>query len=372
MAVPQIRDLDPTSADVLLEIRQVLADVHALLRQNDAAREQLSAVLQDLPADDVIRRARMHRKIAALGRYDPPHGLLDMQAALGVLGRATGSRPDAWRQEWVQVQFELAITHYARGDVERMEAIAHELEPFVRSHGNPSQQADFANQMLLVDCWRNRFRSTERALRYATEFVEAAERADDLPTLAAACHSYGMIKLHQGAMAEAERSFDRCLELCDRCGYRSAQVRGLMYYAVLRRRQGDLAAAADYSLRGVTLARQAGMRMYEHTYEAMGSWHAYRHRDFATAVRLAQAALQGWADMGARYPFQWIATLPLLAAALAIDDESSVLTCLRDLTSLAQQYLAQELMEAIEQAVAAPGRECFAAVVASAHRTAYL
>lgn len=371
MAAEQ-RDLEPQAAVQVLDLRECLGDVLTLVHESAGAQEQFEAVLYETPAQDIVRRARAHRKIAAVNRYAPGQGgLQDMHTALEVLGDVAGSHGEAWWQEWAQIRFQLAITHYSRGNVDKTEMIATELEPYVSEHGTDAQQADFANQMFLVECMRNRFRSTERSMFYATAFVEAAERAKDLPTLAAAVFGKGMMHLQASDFAQAELLFDRCLELCDQCGYRATQVRGLVYYSVLRRRQNDIDGAKRFVELSAELVRSAGMSMYEHANTGMLAWFAYRDGDYQLTVELGRKALAGWSDVGARYAYRWIASLPLLAASAMMNDLDTVLACLDDLTEGTQQYLDESLMTLIEQCREHPTESCIDALVAEARALSY-
>jgi class 3 adenylate cyclase len=332
----------------LSDIQEGLGDVLALMRRNGEAVEILNSALARVDRGDRIRRARLHRKAAMASREREPHGIPGLLEALEELGETPGAHPEHWWTEWLQTKFELSITFYQLGRVDEMMQVAREIEPLVRDHGTPHQQAELANQLLLLDRRLHRFAATPASLTYSRAFMDAAERAGDEALHAAASAAHAMTLMDHDLFGESEVEFAHALTLSRRTGHRSAEVRALAYFAVLRRRQGLVDEAVSLSEQAKALADAANMPVYVSTGDANLAWAAWRRRELDTAIELGERALAGLDRASARSPFFWIAALPLAAACLSRGDFTRGAEHLARMTRRDQQMLSSDLMAAIE------------------------
>ncbi len=115
-------------------------------------------------------------------RDQDPHGI---QGCKRRSPNLASSPPDvdagSWWREWLQIKFETSITYYQLGRVREMMEVANEIKPLIDQYGSAHQQAELANQMLLIDRRLHRFAATEASLKYSGAFVAVAQRSQDLP-----------------------------------------------------------------------------------------------------------------------------------------------------------------------------------------------
>ena len=333
---------------VLSGIEEGLGDVLALVRRNPDAVAILNSALARLDRSDRIRRARLHRKAAMASRERAPHGIPEMLAALRELGDTPDADPQRWWIEWLQTKFELSLTYYQHGRVDEMMRVASEIEPLVGAHGTPHQQAELFNQLLLIDRRLHRFAATPESLRYATAFMEAADRTGDVVLQAAASATYAMTLMEHDRLDESEREFVRALDLSRRTGNRSAEVRALAYFAVLRRRQGIVDEAVSLSEETKVVADAANMPVYVSTGVGNLAWAAWQRRELDAAMELGEDALAGLERASARSPYFWIAVLPLAASCLERGEVARAAQHLARMTRPDQQMLSPALMAAID------------------------
>ncbi len=352
---PALGSSAPVTVELLYRVQEGLADVLTLVRRHGDAVTTLNTLLVDVEGRDHIRRARLHRKAGMASRDSEPHGIPRMLAALEELGEApTGAiDPHDWWAEWLQVKFELSKTYYQLVRVPEMMLVAREIEPLLREYGTPYQEAELANQLLLIDRRLQRFAPTPECLKYSTDFVLAAQRSKDLPLHAAACTALAMVLMDHGQFGAAEKEFVHALDLCERSGHRSAEIRALVYFAVLSRRQGNVARCVCLSEKGRALALSAKMQVYVGSCDGNLSWAAFKRGESALALELGESALAGLQAASARSPFFWIALLPLAAIHAACGDWRRCVDCLAQMLDKDQQLLSEELMIAITAAVTA-------------------
>jgi len=351
-------DVETTASETiqtLWNMQEGLGDVLTLVRMNSQAVEALTAALSHVPKNERIRRARLFRKAGVASRDSDPHGIPTMQIASDELGDEPDIDAESWWREWLQIKFELSITYYQLGRLSEMTAVANEIEPLIATYGTAHQQAELANQMLLIDCRSHRFAATGSSLRHCRAFVDAANRSRDLPLQAAASSSLAFLLMDHGRFDDAEAEFVRALELCDRSGHRSAEVRTLTYFATLRRRQGDIAEVEKLSDRVRMMAEAANMQLYVSASKANLAWAAWRRDEFDRALALGGSAFETFEKLSVHYPFFWIALLPLAAASFSNGDFERCAEYVMRMTHKDQQLLDTELMIAMEAVVQVHG-----------------
>lgn len=339
----------------LLELREGLGDVLTMMRQHADAVSTLHEVLQRLHAGAPLSRARLLRKIGLASRDEADKGIPLLEAALAALGASPAGEAAPWWREWLQIKFELAKTYYQLVRVEEMKTVAREIEPLLADYGTPQQAAELANQLMLIELRESRFGPSAAALTHGRHFLRAAEDAGDLPLAASAGAALGMILTSHDLLDEAAASFSAALGLCQRAGHRAAEIRALVYFAVVRRRQGLLAETETLSRQARELAEAGGMGVYVSTADANLAWVAWRRGELAAARALAEQALAGLRGASARSPYFWTALLPLAAMALARGEVDGCAAYLGAMTATDQQVLQPALMSALQLVVdAAP------------------
>ena len=348
-------------ADTLLELQEGLGEVLTMMRETGEAVATLRAVLSQLAPTDPLRRARLLRKIGLASRDDHDKGIPLLESALAALGAHPTDGQERWWREWLQIKFELAKTYYQLVRVMEMKAVAQEIEPLLADYGTPQQAAELANQLMLIELRESRFGPSETALTHARHFLQAALAADDLPLAASASAALGMILTSHDVLEEAADAFMAALDLCVRAGHRAAEIRALVYFAVVRRRQDDVAATEALSQQARALAEAGGMGVYVSTAEANLAWVAWKRGDVSAARTLAEQALTGLRAASARSPYFWTALLPLAAMAFADDELELCAEYLEAMTARDQQLLRPAMMASLAALGSSTGSERAAA-----------
>ena len=343
---------DSATVQILHRMQEGLGDVLTLVRRHGEAVEAFNTLLEEIDGADHISRARLQRKAGMASRDREPHGIPCLFAALAELQSTPAPDMDAgaWWREWLQIKFELSKTYYQLVRVQEMIEVAREIEPLLHDYGTPYQRAELANQLLLIDRRLKRFAATPESLKYSEDFVLAAQLSNDLPLHAAACTALAMVLMDHGRFAASEAEFRVALDLCERSGNRSAEIRALVYFAVLRRRQGNVDDTVALSEKGRAFAAAAKMQVYVSSCDANLAWAAWKRGDLERAVELGSSALRGLQAASARSPFFWISLLPLAASHAVLGDHRQCADCLAQMLDKDQQVLGDGLVAAITAA----------------------
>jgi hypothetical protein len=87
--------------------------------------------------------------------------------------------------------------------------------------------------------------------------------------------------------------------------------------------------------------------------DANRAWIALLDNDLDTSIELAARALDSWRQLSTLvFPFQWLATLPLLIASLRRDDLATAMTCAESLIAPTQQALPSSATDSLQAACA--------------------
>lgn len=329
--------------DTLLGLKEELADVYFVTAQRDEARGEYTQVLNSIPEERVVARARLHRKLGKTWETDHQHqkALESYGLAKEVLGENCLYASAEHRDEWIGVHTDQIWVYYWLGRVEEMDAIVAKLRPVVQEHGTQLQQVRFFENQTVVNMRRDRYVVTEETLGYARLAREACRGPEGLQELPVAQLGLGFALLFHNSLPEAVRELRTAEALVRRSGDSALHARVLAYLALAARmlRQLDETRAATEQL--LEVAAVAGTRDYLGAAYAHQAWLSLQALDLKAAAAHAELALQTWRSLTTYvYPFQWIAVLPLMEVALSSDDLARAVSFVDLLLEPSQHFLA--------------------------------
>ena len=119
----------------------------------------------------------------------------------------------------------------------------------------------------------------------------------------------------------------------------------------------DEATSADEETEQ-SLAATEAMQMIDYMGAARGNlaWLAWHAGQMDEAARHAEEAVALWATTVYRYPLQWLALLPRMAAALAQGALERAIACAREMLHPEQQRLDDEVAVPLAEAIAGAER----------------
>jgi hypothetical protein len=134
-------------------------------------------------------------------------------------------------------------------------------------------------------------------------------------------------------------------------GDATLSARVLTYWGLALVRLGDATGARLLAQRGRLVAEAAQIRPYLGACIAYEGWAAWREGNEGLALPLLLEARQVWQQHPQAFPFQWVATLPLLDLQLAREKLELLPSLLTALLEPHQQALSQPLVETISEAL---------------------
>ena len=176
-------------------------------------------------------------------------------------------REEQWWGRWIGLKTNQAHFFYMENDLPRLERVLEELEPAVALHGTHAQRMDLLHVRQQHRYRRERYALSERTEELARE-IYALE-----PDVVGADFILGFCLLWRGKLDEAERCFERGLQIARAEGVAIIETRCLVYSLVARRKAGDVEGARA---RHAELEALTELHGYFGLLSANAAWLAYR------------------------------------------------------------------------------------------------
>lgn len=162
--------------ELVLQLHEGLGDVLELTGQHDEARAAYQRALAEAPEQEVIRQARLRRKIG--NTYSIQHRHDDALRAWDEAETALGQEPFEakiqWWQEWVQIQLDRLWAYYLQNRVQEISQLVEKSRSLVEKYGTPSQRAAFFVRLVLLAYRRDRFVVSQDTLAHARTALAAS------------------------------------------------------------------------------------------------------------------------------------------------------------------------------------------------------
>ncbi len=319
-----------------------------------AYREALIACAQE----DWLRRARLHRKYAAVfARVDNMLAEQALVLAENSLGNVRDQTPDYWH-EWIDLQLSRLEASYWRWDHHEMSRLLDGLAPVIEIHGSIWQRTKYMDSLIRRNSARGRFLPDEESIRLARECLQLLESTGDLNASGQGQSTLGFVLFLAGQLDEAEIHLREAVLRTSRTGDHTVLLISLNYLSLAHRCQGrcDQVRLDDEALE--TALAKSSIGAYEGILRANRAWLSYRDGRLAEAHQLAREAVDLWASESPRaYPVQWPALSILLALAVERGDTAEILHCLQRLMDNSLSVVQPPVLARLETAANDGGHE---------------
>ncbi|MGD9318208.1 MAG: hypothetical protein PVG56_15335, partial [Anaerolineae bacterium] len=323
--------------------------------QAGAARRAYADALQEIPKEDLLARARLHRKTARTWWPEGEHekALQAVHRALAILGPEPTVPDAAWWNEWGQIQELRSLVCYYSARMQELDETIIELQRGLEHYATRRQQFLVVQAIGAARLRRDRFVVSDWALAQIPTLADEIRTSGDLDTYTRILFNWGFGLLLHGDLEGAEEHLQESLALAERTGHLVHQTWNLTQLSILYRRRGDAEATREYALRCLQVALSA--QQLENAAVARGNlaWIAWREGNLAEVEEQGRAALDLWRTSPFVYAFHWTALLPLLAVAMEKDALVEALGHARALLHAQQQKLPDPLEAALKAAVQA-------------------
>jgi hypothetical protein len=327
----------------LRDLHEALGDVLALVARREESRSAYDRALALTPAEAAAVRSRVRRKVGKTWEVEHQderaQGLYDQ--ALDELGAEPLADSPDHQREWIQCHLDKLHGYYWLRRVPEMNGeIARLRDPLAR-HGSFQQRARFFAGQMLMSMRRDRYVVTEETLQYAREARQACEGDAQLADLPLMQFGYGFALLFHRSWESAAEELGTALAKARQAGDFALQARCLTYLAVTARLRGQVEDVERLTRLALDASLSAQTREYVATARGNEAWLALRRGDAEASVSKARLALDTWraAPPSHVFPFQWLALLPQLEAALRALDLELAAACADGLLAPEQQLL---------------------------------
>lgn len=348
--------------DETTHLRERLGDLLTITGQHPEARAEFMAALVIEPAEDVLTRARLHRRAAktwvAERRF--AEAVQEFSAGERALGEHPPESDVAWWQEWAQIQADLIWLAYWDNRAEDMTLLVADARPIVERLGTAGQRGAFFNALLLMELRRSRYVVSDDMLGYGREYVAAQREVGDPGESAMAHFMNGFAHLWRGDLDTAEEELKRSFGLAKRTGDVTTQARCLTYLTVASRKRGQVDEVRARAAQSLDAASAAHMPEYTATAQANLAWAAWREGRHDECESRAEAALSEWGQLPAGHAsaaFQWTALWPLIGVCLAQGRAGEAVRRAGDLLDPALMRMPPPIERALSEALVCWGRD---------------
>ena len=344
---------DAAGREQLLEAYERAVELLIIGGQQGAALTTCNEALDHLEAMEPIHRAAFLRRSGQAR-------ILDRQAedaaryyaqALAALGAPPADDDRKWWNEWIEIQLERLWSLYWLGRTDLMREIVSAAEGPVALQGSIGQKARLLDRHLLIRIQKEDSLISPETVNLARQALGVAESWGDPTGLAVAHHTLGFSLLWTEGKEEAVLQFGKSLHYAERIGNAEYEVISRANRGIAYRFLNDVENAARDSEAALKAATASDMRMYAEVASATLAWVARRKGDLQTALRLAQGAVDFWAEE--RFRVQLLALWPLLELAALRAEQPIVLQCASALRAKGQYRLPIELESLVDRALAA-------------------
>jgi DNA-binding SARP family transcriptional activator len=306
---------------------------------------------------DVLEKARLiSRRVAALnGRYlfaEAKSAYREGMALLEAIPSHTWATA-AWRI-WLELQFGLLDALYFEHSVEEMPAVLETIAGPLDAHGTARQRSEYYHFQAKREFLVSRIRITAEVVHLMEESLRWARLSGDEALIALQTFGLGFALLWGSRAAEAVDCLRAAAEEYEQLGILPMRSRTLTYLGFGYQLLGNEGRVRQLLEESAEVIRADGNAHYIGVVEGQRAWLAYRAGEAAAAAAHGQAALTLWEPLDETvYPIQWVARLPLLAAALESGEVAAAREQAVILLDRRLQRLPDPLVEALQAAVAA-------------------
>lgn len=330
----------------LFALKETTGDVAMQLRRYPKAQQAYGEALQ-LVESDLLRTARVHRKLAGAHQRDRAVAMDCLQKAIGALTSVNDPSPEYYA-EWIQVHLDAMWVHYWRQETSKLLELAESIGPLVHHRGTLRQRASLHFNLAVGLMQRYRYVTGATELSHVDEALHIYEALDDRANVAMCRFVRAMIQLFGGDLPAAEHGFEAVLALSERATSVTIRVRALTFLCILHRKRRDLERVRKLAAAAHSLATEHDMLEYRGTAMANLAWVACFDGEFAECERLVQSALAAW-NASPLNVFRWTGLLPLMAVIQFRPERSSdaaeLSALARDMLHPSQQALPPELTD---------------------------
>jgi len=332
-----------------------LANVLWRIGRHDETGAAFRAALELGGSVDALQRAHLHTRLGRLelgnARYEAAAANFD--AAEELLGDDPSGWDDATVDQWLEMMIDGRAACYSmRFEPDLLLETLERARPLLQSRGTPARRHTFHRQVAMQELIRHRFRVGDDDIARLRRSVELAEQTCDEKDVGYARYFLGWALWLRGDLTESQQELEQALALGKRIGERHLLLYSLLVLIVTALRQHDTEAVRTLIPRATAAAGKD--TVYVALTTAARAWLAWQdgHPDevIALAGRVEDFDL-GTLITGARY--RWVYLFPLIAARLQSGDVAAAIAAAREIVDPAQQLLSDELMAALDAAVAA-------------------
>ncbi len=343
------------SWETATQVYEALGDVSMEVGHYQEARQNFERILQCIPDEAYLLRARMLRRVANSWNHasNNPHDAFHANARLAfqeaerILEDRADSTNAAWRAEWIELQF----SHIwpLRGSEDDLTTAIEKARPIVEQYGTQEQRERLSFALMIRDLIRSRYIVSEERISSLRTRLAALQQTDDLGRKGIGYLSFGGVLLWSGHLDEAEEQLEKGLQLGEQMDSAWLQVRCLTFLAFIFRMRGQIERLRDILARAEAVgADRANSVLIGHR-----AWIAWRDGDLAEAERYGRMAVEEKQSVEQVNPFLWAGLWPLIGVALAQDRLSDAIDSARILLDPTRQPPPEQLKGILESAVEA-------------------
>lgn len=336
-------DMPPADRDLLFDLARIEGAALRALARYDEAIDAYRRLIDLLGAENRLESARVRAVIGQLladaKRYQD--ALIELEDA----GRFIGPRPASVEEfeVWFAILLSTSSVLYWLSDKDRHTAMLREAELIVDEFATPTQRIDFYDAARSAELRRSDFLVSDELARIDQLVFDARQQSPDEQVRSWASFTHGLTLMWRRDLEAAQQHLQDALVHADHLGSVMLRSRTLTYLMITARLRADAPAAAGLVDVVRETAREAGLPEYEAMAAATSAWLALRSGDHDRVRVEASAALAVWKRMENRYPLDWLAALPLLAAAVADGDSAEAAAHAGTVLSPGQQALPERL-----------------------------
>ena len=312
-----------------------LGAVLELVGRLDDAVGAYGSALERTGADEVLSRARRHRRVGNAHRIARrvPEARAAFATATALLDEAPpDGRGTEWWIERIDLLLDRAWLHYFWGTYDEMRDVLDECAPALDRYATDAQRTRYHARRALHMARTNHMVITDETLAVGRVAHDLWRAIGDPTDVELAIFQLGLFHVMRGELEEAISYLNASLAAAELTGDVVLQSRCHIYLALAARFGGDVEEMERVHDRAMPVVAAGGLTEYEAMIEADRCWAAWRRGDLGEARARGIAALELGSRLPGRHVVELSARAPLLAMALEADDVGEAIGYARDLS----------------------------------------
>jgi predicted ATPase len=328
-----------------------IGGIYSLLGETEEALKALDHALANLEPKDIIKKAQIIRKkgLAFNAARNFPKMIENYHEAEQMLGEFSESNGQAWIEEWINLQLDLAWAYYFGNKVPELDATIKQVNPNIEKFGNLIQKNRLYGTLFLSELRRFRyFQLPDFMIERLNLQLDTAKQIGNKALIGRALAKSGFARMWRNEHDLAEEIFLESFKDIEHVGDMDSLLISKTYIALAMRKKGDLSKTISYAEASLDLAKSVNSHYYiGASYSNLG-WASWKLGNREKADQFLRSAIEAYKQFPGSNPIEFLYKGPLMGIAVEVENWEKAVEYCKSFLDPIQQRMPDGAYELIE------------------------